>query len=482
MLGLGGSNVIGILVVLALLTLVVPMPEVDRQRLAHPENVTLAMSYLVIAASLGMVTAWRLLHPVMALLDDGHRPSADDQRAVLAAPRLIFWRQAVLWGIAAVLFAVINALASPDLGLSVLLIIGLAGWTTSCLAYLVAERSLRPVARRVMVRGFPTRRSIRSVADRTMFAWGLGTGVAAIGTVLVGVIALTDLEHTTAEQLAVTTVVMGLLTLTFGFLSSYVAAQASSEPIRNLGEAVADVEQGSFEVEVPIYDGTEIGTLQAGFNRMIRGLREREELRDLFGRHVGSDVARAALEGGVRLGGEVRDVAVLFVDIIGSTSLAHDRPPDEVVEVLNRFFHVVIDVVHQHDGWINKFEGDAALAVWGAPVDLAGKETAALRAARVMGERLAAEVPEIEAGIGVAFGPAVAGNVGAAARYEYTVIGDPVNVAARLTGEAKLAHRRVVASGRLVALADEGEARHWRELPPITVRGRPRPTQIATPR
>src|SRR3712207_4884738 len=103
--------------------------------------------------------------------------------------------------------------------------------------------------------------------------------------------------------------------------------------------------------------------LQAGFNEMMRGLRERGELRDLFGRHVGADVARRAIEKGVNLGGESRDIAVLFVDIIGSTSLAEERPPEEVVATLNRFFEVVIDVVHEYDGWINKFEGDAALAV-----------------------------------------------------------------------------------------------------------------------
>jgi adenylate cyclase len=266
-----------------------------------------------------------------------------------------------------------------------------------------------------------------------------------------------------------------------GGFSSYVAAQASSDPIRNLREAYSEVEKGDFDVEVPIYDGTEIGMLQAGFNQMLHGLKEREELRDLFGRHVGADVARSALEKGVRLGGESRDVAVLFVDIIGSTSLAEDRPPEEVVALLNQFFEVVIDVVHEHEGWINKFEGDAALAVWGAPVVVDQMQTSALRAARVMGRRLEDEVPEIKAGIGVSCGSAVAGNVGTAERYEYTVIGDPVNEAARLTGLAKEVPARVVASCALVESACAEEAARWRELEPVTVRGKSRPTRIATP-
>ena len=136
----------------------------------------------------------------------------------------------------------------------------------------------------------------------------------------------------------------------------------------------------------------------------------------------------------------------MFVDVIGSTTLAATRPPTEVVEVLNRFFAVVVDVVHRHGGFVNKFEGDAALAVFGAPVPLDDPAGAALAAARELAVRLDAEVEEIAAGIGASFGAAVAGNIGAEQRYEYTVIGDPVNEAARLTELAKDVPGRVVAS------------------------------------
>ena len=214
---------------------------------------------------------------------------------------------------------------------------------------------------------------------------------------------------------------------------------------------------------------------------MVTGLQEREELRDLFGRHVGADVAKAALEKGVELGGEAREIAVLFVDIIGSTSLAEDRPPDEVVSLLNHFFDVVIDVVHEHEGWINKFEGDAALAIWGAPMEIEDMHTRALAAARTLGRRLEEEVPDIKAGIGVSAGTAVAGNVGTHERYEYTVIGDPVNEAARLTNHAKQVDGRVVANQDLVERATDDEGRRWKELEPITVRGRSTPTRLAAP-
>jgi adenylate cyclase len=479
--GLVGSNAVGIGVVYVLTTIVVPMPDVAGRDSVRLENLALAGVYVLVAGTLGIVHAWRRLHPVVVMIRPGGDPSEDDQRKVLAAPRRIFLFQALLWAVGSFVFFGANAHHSWVFAVSILLIVGLAGWTTSSLTYLLAERALRPVAGRVLRRGVPERRYVRSVASRSMFAWALGTGFTVLGIVLIGTVALVDHQHVATKQLALTTIVLGGITIVVGGFSSYVAAQASSDPIRNLREAYGLVEDGDFDVEVPIYDGTEIGMLQAGFNEMLHGLKEREELRDLFGRHVGVHVARSALEQGVQLGGESREVAVLFVDIIGSTGLAENRPPEEVVALLNRFFEVVIDVVHEHDGWINKFEGDAALAVWGAPVDTDDRQTAALRAARILGSRLEDEVPEIRAGIGVSCGTAVAGNVGTAERYEYTVIGDPVNEAARLTGLAKKVPARVVASQGLVSSATEEEAAHWKELEPVTVRGRTRPTRIATP-
>ena len=479
--GLGGSNAIGVGVVYVLTTLVVPMPDIADEMRVRIENLVLAAIYVLVAGGVGILHAWRRLHPVVLMLRPSGEPTEDDQRRVLAAPRRIFLFQALLWALGSLAFFAFNVRHSWLFGLSILLIVGLAGWTTSSLTYLLAERSLRPVARRVLKQGFPERRYVRSVASRSMFAWALGTSFTVLGIVLVGIVALVDHENVDTQQLALTTIVLGGITIAVGGLSSYVAAQASSAPIRNLRKAYAQVEKGRFDVEVPIYDGTEIGMLQAGFNEMLHGLKEREELRDLFGRHVGADVARSALEQGVQLGGEARDVAVLFVDIIGSTTLAENRPPEEVVALLNRFFDVVIEVVHEHEGWINKFEGDAALAVWGAPVVVDDMQTSALRAARLMGRRLDQEVPEIKAGIGVSCGSAVAGNVGTAERYEYTVIGDPVNEAARLTGLAKKVPNRVVASLAVVAAADDQEAACWEELEPVTVRGRTKPTRIATP-
>ena len=194
-------------------------------------------------------------------------------------------------------------------------------------------------------------------------------------------------------------------------------------------------EEGDLDAHVVAFDGTELGELQRGFNSMVAGLREREQVRDLFGRHVGREVAAAAEQQMPTLGGEERHVAVLFVDVVGSTKLVSTRPAKEVVELLNRFFTVIVEEVDRHRGLVNKFEGDAALAIFGAPVSLENPENEALAATRAVARRLKIEVPECPARIGVAAGQVVAGNVGALEPFEDTAIAGPVHFAARLAEE-----------------------------------------------
>ena len=239
-------------------------------------------------------------------------------------------------------------------------------------------------------------------------------------------------------------------------------------------DAMLDVEQGDLDREVVVFDGTEVGLLQAGFNQMAGGLRERERLRDLFGRHVGREVAQRAASalGEIELGGESRVASVLFVDLEGSTAFATEHNPAEVVAMLNRFFGVVVDEVDERGGLVNKFIGDAVLAVFGAPVELDDHAGAALGAARAIAVRLAEELPELGAGIGVATGEVVAGNVGHEERFEYTVIGDAVNSAARLTDLAKQVDGRVLVAWDTVEAAGREEAGRWREDDARTLRGR----------
>jgi adenylate cyclase len=482
-IGLIAANLMALLLVFLLLYLeLVPLPDVSDAGDLRRNNFLLSIILVVLLGLTGLFYAIRDVEPMVRLLETTDRPTDEQRLKVLDAPLLFFIRQAVLWAISAAVFGVFNALADAELGLSVALVVALAGLSVSSVTYLITERSFRPLAGTVLAYGLPDRLGVRRVATRLIFAWALGTGIALFGIIVIGVSVLTDPQDATPRRLAITMVVLGGAALIVGSVTNLLAARASSDPILALRQGIADVRAGDFDTRVHIYDGTEVGVLQAGFNDMVAGLQERETIRELFGKHVGDDVARQALEGGVELGGEVRDVAVLFVDIVGSTTLAEDLPPERVVGLLNRFFDVVIEVVHQYDGWINKFQGDAALAIWGAPMEVADRDSLVLAAARVMGRRLREEVPELSAGIGVSAGRAVAGNVGAAERYEYTVIGDPVNEAARLTDVAKTVPGGVVANAKLLLTAGGNEVHWWSTLEPVVVRGRSEATEIAAPR
>ena len=153
-----------------------------------------------------------------------------------------------------------------------------------------------------------------------------------------------------------------------------------------------------------------------------------------------------------------------------------------MVDLLNRFFALVVDEIDARGGLVNKFVGDAVLAVFGAPMTVPDHAGSALAAARAIARRLPTEVPEAAAGIGVATGRAVAGNVGDRRRFEYTVIGDPVNEAARLTELAKTAPHRLLASAAAIRSAGSGEAENWSEVDSVVLRGRVLPTTFATPR
>jgi adenylate cyclase len=187
-------------------------------------------------------------------------------------------------------------------------------------------------------------------------------------------------------------------------------------------------------------------------------------------------VAQEALATGVSLGGAERTVAALFVDIAGSTSLVRRTGPEEMVGLLNRFFEVVVDAIEDDGGLVNKFEGDAALCVFGAPTDHQDPAGAALRAARRICDAVR-EAGEVDVGVGVACGRVWAGQVGAASRLEYTVIGDPVNEAARLTELAKDHPGRAVASEATVLAAAEDERAHWRRDGEVELRGRDETTR-----
>lgn len=479
----GVANVVGALVVLLFATFVVPDPPLEDRDYAHHVNALAFFGYPFVAVPVALVLGLWLWRPVVTFVRDGGDPDRQQRRAVLLGPLRLTLLIGAMWAVGALGWAVLDlALFTGRLAVKTSLTCLLGAATTCTIVYLLSERLLRPAAALVLGAERPKKFRLPGVTTRVMLAWALGTAIPVFGLICVAIAALAapDINVT---QLAITILGLGGVALLAGVCVIYMATQAIADPIKSLRKGMAQVERGDLGAQVPVYDASEVGQLQAGFNHMVAGLRENERLRDLFGRHVGEEVADLALErGAITLGGETREVAVLFVDLTGSTRLADTRGPDEVVGLLNRFFGVVVTVVAKHGGWINKFEGDAALAIFGAPTQLADSAGAVLGAARELAVRLRAEVPMLDAGIGVSAGPVVAGYIGAEERFEYTVIGDPVNEAARLSDLAKGEDGRVLASAAVLDLAHLAESQEWDVEGAVTLRGRSRPTRLGRPR
>ncbi len=221
-------------------------------------------------------------------------------------------------------------------------------------------------------------------------------------------------------------------------------AQLIAVPIFRLLDASEQVGGGDFGTQVDIYTDDEIGQLTDGFNRMVQELHQREFVREMFGRMVSKDVSEAALKGELALGGETRYVSVLFTDVRGFTSLSEKFSPNDVIILLNQFFAIISDSTNKYQGVINHFGGDSVLAVFGAPIVRTPAE--ALRQAIFTALEIRWGIAELNAGrisrgdaplrygVGINSGSVIAGNIGTKDRFHYTVIGDVVNVAARLQG------------------------------------------------
>lgn len=477
-----GTNVVGAAVVFVVSAFVIPVQDATRATV-----VSLAIAvpvYVGVAVVIGATVGTSMSLRALRWATQDQDPEPQDRTAALRVPVKLTVLQSVLWLGGAVLFTLLAAILQPDRALSTGLTVGIAGAVVGAVAYLLTQFALRPVAARALADQPVVRRPRGAgVGAQMLIFWSLGTGMPVVGLVVAAVLALAG-DEIGRVRLAVIALVVAGAVLVFGAFVTILNARAVVAPVLSVRDALLDVEQGELDTVVQVYDGTELGLLQAGFNQMAAGLREREHLRDLFGKHVGREVARAAAEGSaddLELGGETREVSVLFVDLVGSTSYATEHRPEEVVEMLNRFFGVVVDEVDQRQGLVNKFIGDAVLAVFGAPVETEDHAGAALAAARAMAARLAEEVPEVAAGIGVATGQVVAGNVGHASRFEYTVVGDAVNSAARLTDLAKDLDGRLLATWTSVEAAGEEEAGHWERHGSETLRGRAEPTELAVP-
>lgn len=262
-----------------------------------------------------------------------------------------------------------------------------------------------------------------------------------------------------------------------------------SNPLNQLITRMEEVKSGRYDNLSTVYTNDEIGQLKGNFNEMVVGLKEREFIKDTFGRFMSVEISRKILgEGGIALGGEEVEATVLFSDIRDFTAMSEKMGPSEVVAFLNEFFSFLVGPILENRGVINKYIGDCVMALFGVPDKTENHAEMAVRAA--LGMRRALEEfnalrssrgePPVRIGIGIHTGKLVSGNIGARERMEYTVIGDTVNVASRIESQTKLLGACILVSREVLdrippSLAGELP---FEKCPAISVKGKTEPLEL----
>jgi class 3 adenylate cyclase len=301
-----------------------------------------------------------------------------------------------------------------------------ATWTV-----FAGEVALRPVVVAAMRAGTgepPTAPNRLRLRPRVLLAL---LTVTVFTAALVGA-ALTDIDDPAGRLIAALAIAVAT-TLTIGLVHIAAITASILHPVEELAKATRRIEAGDFSGTVPVVSADELGELSRSFNRMVSGLREREALHAALGRYADPEVARRVIDDPDALAGEEVEVTVMFVDIRGFTTATDGAAPRAAVARLNEFFEVVVPVLQAHGGHANKFVGDGLLGVFGVPEHHADHADRALAAALDAQARVADAFGHgLRIGIGVNTGRVLAGTVGGGGKLEFALIGDAVNVAARV--------------------------------------------------
>jgi class 3 adenylate cyclase len=291
----------------------------------------------------------------------------------------------------------------------------------------------------------------------------------------------------------------GLIALLAGVLLAQALGGAVASPVEALAVGTRRVAAGELDVRFAAGGRDELAQLGAAFNQMVAGLRERERLRDLFGKYVSREVREAVLSGRVSLASERRTITCLYCDMRGSTGFAERYQPEEVMAALNAYFAVIIRATEAEGGIVNRFVGDEAVCVFGAPTPYPDHAERGVRAALAIRtgfvelerSRAAHGLPTPQFGIGLNSGLVAAGATGSEERQEYTVIGDAMNVGARIQGLTKqfAAHDVLLSEFTVAALGPQAGHYAPTDLGPVEIRGKQAPVRVyglsvapATPR
>jgi sigma-B regulation protein RsbU (phosphoserine phosphatase) len=225
---------------------------------------------------------------------------------------------------------------------------------------------------------------------------------------------------------------------------SFLLAKSISEPLRVTISAMERVRRGDLKAHVPVFSNDEIGRLAEGFNRMVEGLRERDLIRDAFGRYLSPEIAQEILlSGELNLRGELREITILVADLRNFTTLSEALDPQVILEMLNRYLERMTDIIVEHEGTIDEFTGDGILVFFGAPRRMQDHTRSAVECALEMQSAMKqvnkananSGLPELSMGIGINSGELVVGNIGSPKRRKYGAVGSPINTAFRVEAE-----------------------------------------------
>ena len=367
-------------------------------------------------------------------------------------------------------------------------IVGVGGIFTTAIIHFLLELVWRPA----LTRYFPDGRLSATPAFRLPVLGRLLVFFLLVGILPAGLLVLVSLTrshaildapnpHLIYDNLLVIEIFIVSVTVLSSIGIAIFVSRTIVEPLRALQTTMSRVAVNDLSVRAAVTTNDELGYLSERFNDMVGGLQRAELMRNLLNLYISPQVARDALEHGAHLGGSLVECSVLFSDLRDFTGLSERLPPSELIALLNRYLSAMIAIIIEHGGFVNKFGGDSLLAVFGTPLNPAADHAArAVLAAQAMRRTLqtfnTGQVeegsPALRIGIGIASGPVVAGNVGGEGRIEYTVIGDTVNVAARLQGMTRQLECDVLLDEDAYRSARSSLEFEARRFPQVEVRGK----------
>ena len=367
---------------------------------------------------------------------DGHGDALEAWRAAVEVPReltlRVGWQPFFLIGVPVSIFATLEADLEPFNAFIIFAGAAVAVAYAAVLHFFSYEQFLRPVVEDI-VKELPA--DFTGAPLGVPLRWKL-LGALPLINVITGVVVsgLSTDGSAQLSDLGWDVVVAVLVAFTISLELTVLVTRSVLQPVEGLLEATAAVKRGDLDARVPVTSGDEMGRLAGSFNEMMQGLSEREALREAFGAYVDPDVAQRVLEqGGELIEGQEREVTVMILDVWDFTQFAQRSSARETVAFLNELFGIVVPCVTEHGGHANKFLGDGLLAVFGAPERLPDHADRAVAAAGAIARQLARRFgTELTVGIGINSGPVVVGSVGGGGRLEFAVIGDAVNIAARV--------------------------------------------------